>query len=36
MCWQLFRYSSVPFYSWIVIAPVAFWFMKPARIVSVF
>lgn len=29
---KLFRYSSVPFYSWIAIVPIAFWFMKPARI----
>ncbi|XP_057377590.1 retinol dehydrogenase 12-like [Daphnia carinata] len=29
---KLFRYSSVPFYSWIAIIPIAFWFMKPARI----
>jgi len=29
---QLFRYSSVPWYSWIFILPIAFWFMKPARI----
>ena len=33
---QLFRYSSIPWYSWIVIFPVALWFMKPARIVMSF
>lgn len=29
---QLFRYSKVPWFSWILILPVAFWFMKPAKI----
>lgn len=32
---RLFRHSTVPWYSWIFILPVAYWFMKPVHIVSV-
>jgi len=29
---QLFRYSQFPWYYWIPVLPIAFWFMRPARL----
>jgi len=29
---QLFRYSKFPWYYWIPVFPIAFWFMRPARL----
>ena len=31
---QLFRYSKFPWYYWIPVFPIAFWFMRPARLVT--